>query len=343
MKLVNFSGEGHFTSIMIGTALVSVANPSFKNELRLVLETAKLMIYERSIDQFIALYPELTGADIDNITMYNNMQPSHYVFGTSILLNLIEKNLNSTNYSAWISRRKRSYANPLGLTEFDPLLALLVPSQIFAERFYNNSRVYFPLRRLLFLNIYGISKNGDLLGNGMSVALTLLKYAEMANWALISYWLLELNPDLLMWNELAKYWPAICAAASKFASLGEFAPWAKLAFPPDELPEFSAEKLALPYVVARALSQKYGNQTVNQLLGAKQDSTTKEIVACALTIVRIAGGAKTVDVMALRAWRYNGHCNPRLEEALDTGALDKEINPANDPEPRRRQLNEALG
>lgn len=143
-------------------------------------------------------------------------------------MNLIGKRLDATNYTAWISRRKRSYAAPLGLTEFDPITPKLFPSESFAAAFYDNVRIYWRIRRLFFLNIYGMAQRPDLLGSGMSVVLALLRGAEMTNWTFISYWLLEINPELLMWNELAKRWPALCAAAAKYNSLGQYASWAKL-------------------------------------------------------------------------------------------------------------------
>lgn len=43
----------------------------------------------------------------------------------------------------------------------------------------------------------------------------------------------------------------------------------------------------------------------------------------ALNIVKIAGGARTIDVMALRSWRYNGYNNEKLSAELDTGAGER--------------------
>lgn len=68
----------------------------------------------------------------------------------------------------------------------------------------------------------------------------------MTNWTIISYWLLEINPELLMWTELAKHWPALSDTAAKFNSLGQYASWAKLVFPPEEVSEFQAARLAVP-------------------------------------------------------------------------------------------------
>lgn len=249
------------------------------------------------------------------------MDAHHFVFALSIILILIGKRLDATNYTAWISRRKKSYAAPLGLTEFDSITPKLLPSESFAAAFYENVRIYWRVRRQFFLNIYGMSMRPDLLGAGMSVVIALLRGAEMTNWTFISYWLLEINPELLMWNELAKHWPALCAAAAKFNSLGQYESPAKLVFPPEEVPEFQAAKLAVPYAVARDISEKYGNASVNQIVRTKRDSTTTETVTHALMLIRIAGGAKTVDTMALRSWKFNGFKNDRLERFFFDGSI----------------------
>lgn len=106
------------------------------------------------------------------------MDAPHFVFALSFILNLIGKKLDATNYTAWISRRKKSYAAPLGLSEFDDAItSKLLPSESFAASFYENVTIYWRIRRLFFLNIYGMAKRQDLLGAGMSVGLALLRGA----------------------------------------------------------------------------------------------------------------------------------------------------------------------
>lgn len=121
-----------------------------------------------------------------------------------------------------------------------------------------------------------------------------------------------------MWNELAKYVPFICAAYAKYSSVGPLADWAKMVLPPDEVKEFASDKLLVPFTVARELSIKYGSSSGNLIEGASKNQTVTEIVM----IVRIAGGARTIDVMALRNWRYNGYENRALVRELDTCAGD---------------------
>lgn len=128
----------------------------------------------------------------------------------------------------------------------------------------------------------------------------------MTNLSMILLWIATLIPDLLFWNELAKYLPYLYAAYTRYRRFGSNADWAKLLLPPDELKEFASDKLQILYTVAGAISQKYGSSSASFIEGTNDADGTKEIVRQALNIVRIAGGAKTMDVMALRQWRYNG-------------------------------------
>lgn len=139
-------------------------------------------------------------------------------------MNLIGKKLDNKNYSNWIKRRMRSYAAPLWLSS-GPGATLCFefrPSQAFCSAFHDNVRIYWEIRRLFFENIYGISRREDLLAQGCRITVSLLRGAEMSNWSFISYWILLLNPDLVMWNELAKYLPHLCAAYAKYLSIGAF-------------------------------------------------------------------------------------------------------------------------
>lgn len=67
----------------------------------------------------------------------------------------------------------------------------------------------------------------------------------------------------------------------------------------------------------------YTCYTASFIKGTNQADGTKEIVCQALNIVKIAGGARTIDVMALRSWRYNGFTNGKLVAELDTGAGER--------------------
>ncbi|KAG8287212.1 hypothetical protein J6590_043582 [Homalodisca vitripennis] len=162
-----------------------------------------------------------------------------------------------------------------------------------------------------------MASRSDLLPSGTKVTNALLRGSEISNWMLTLHWIIILNPDLLMWNELSKFFPMLVAASCKFTEIGELAPWCKLILPVEELTEFKAENLNLPYAVAKALATHCGNSSNKNIQGTPEEaffmtSSNKNIqgtpeeaffkdkVKHAIYIVKIAGGAKTVDVMALR-------------------------------------------
>lgn len=175
------------------------------------------------------------------------------------------------------------------------------------------------------MNVYALSKSNDLLAKGLEITVNLLRFAELSNFYIISSWISVLNPDLWVWNELAKYLPAIQAAQNKYESIGTMAPRCKTILPPQEVLEFQAQKLSIPFSVARRISIEYGNGTLENLQGDNKTPQIRAITDHALYIVRMAGGARTIDTIAIRAWRYNGYQNPELYQSLNKGALIHEI------------------
>ncbi|KAG8287210.1 hypothetical protein J6590_043580 [Homalodisca vitripennis] len=145
-----------------------------------------------------------------------------------------------------------------------------------------------------------MASRSDLLPSGTKVTNALLRGSEISNWMLTLHWIIILNPDLLMWNELSKFFPMLVAASCKFTEIGELAPWCKLILPVEELTEFKAENLNLPYAVAKAIATHCGNSSNKNIQGTPEEAFFKDKVKHAIYIVKIAGGAKTVDVMALR-------------------------------------------
>lgn len=181
------------------------------------------------------------------------------------------------------------------------------------------------MRRRFFIEAWALSKQNNTLGIGMRIAVNLLRGAEMTNLSMILLWIAILNPDLLFWNELAKYLPFLYAAYTRYKSFNQYADWAKLMVPPEDLREFASEKLQVLYTVARSISQHYGSVSASFIERTNQADGTKEIVRQALNIEKIAGGARTIDVMALRSWRYKGFTNGKLVAELDTGAGERLI------------------
>ncbi|KAG8285402.1 hypothetical protein J6590_094739 [Homalodisca vitripennis] len=124
-------------------------------------------------------------------------------------------------------------------------------------------------------------------------------------------------------------WTVLSVAAyAKYQQIGDMAPWAKLILPPEEVQEFNADKLRTIFSVARALSTRYGSSTTRQLERASKSNTTERIIEQPLKIVAYSGGARTVDAMAIRIWKLNGHANRTLVRELDTAALNEPIEQA---------------
>lgn len=238
-------------------------------------------------------------------------------------MNLIGKSLNANNYNGWMTQRTRSYSGPLGLKETDPKMRVLRPTMQIAVRFNTEVKIYWPVRQLYFRYIWAFSRREDLLAQGCRVCINLLRNAEMTNISMIILWIVTLNDILLGWEELAKYVPFLCAAYAKYRQIGNMAPWAKLILPPSEVQEFASEKLKVLFSVARALATKYGHTTARQIDGTMKDNTIQKIIEHAEKIVAYAGGARTIDTMAVRVWKMNSYNNPRLEALLDTGALEE--------------------
>lgn len=319
-RLVVYSETDYMTCLSIYCSISIVVNPALKNLLLNEFRSIEVQVDETSIEDFVTNHPKFEEADIGNIEMYDDMTAAHHIYMYSIMSNMIGKQLTSLNYTFWVKRRKQTYAPPLGLLKEDPILDDLMISSTFAGRLYADIKVYFNLRRLLFLNVYALAQKTNLLAKGMEITVNLLRYSELANYLVISNWITILNPDLWGWNELGKYLPLVIAAQEKFENVGQLAPWCKLILPQAQTTEFASHKLIIPFSVAKRISIEYGNSTLENLAGDNISKNIQDIIAHAMYIVRTAGGAKTCDTMSIRLWRYNGYENPALSRALDTGA-----------------------
>lgn len=325
MKLFCRGTPGYLDSLMIMVAAMTCLNPGFGRDARIVLRDVGANLIEATVEDLVQTYPGLEDAHVEDLSVYDGAEPSHYVYFFSLAITLIGKQLEDRNYNNWKERRKRSFGPPLGLLPNDEMLEDLVPYLEMANKFNSDVRIFWKMRRLFFMNAWALSKRTDLVGAGMKVTIILLKGAEMTNWVLISHWVCLLNPDILLWNELGKFVPFICAAYSKWTALGELAPWAKMIMPSEQLAEFRYDKLATVFTVAREIAAEYGSTSMRNLGGSKTDGTIHHIVSQAMHIVRMAGGARTIDVMAMRLWRYNGYNNAELNAVQDRGAMVRHI------------------
>lgn len=341
IKLMSNKSRRTWTSMMIYASYMHEVDENFKGRFTTQLLMFRATVADITIDEFLFLFNEFAHCRPFDIQGLAQAGPSHFTYFLALAANFIGKLMTSQNFSEWLLRRRRSYAAPLGLSEEDNILVRFGPSPEFAIGLNSDCKMYWRLRRSIFSEVYALADSNCLIACGMRITRSLLQNAEMTNISMIVVWLVTLNPEVLMWNEIAKYLPYICAAYAKYQTLKHLAPWAKLILPMDETAEFANSKLQIPYTVARAISNKYGNGSVQNLAGQSNLFIMEDIVRHALDIVATSGGAKTVDIMTLRNWRFNGYENRELFKLLDTGAEDikeDELPAAEDAEARNRDV-----
>lgn len=255
----------------------------------------------------------------DDVDIWSvTMRPQHYVLCYCLTSLLMGKYLDNNNYTQWFLSRKRSFMSPLGITKRDDYMSyyrILVET---CQNLYDGIKIYWKLRRLCFMNLFSLARRDGLLKVGAQISINLLRCAEMTNWNFISHWIVRLHPDLLMWNEIGKYLPALSAAYSKYVAMGPMADWGKLIYPPSMLTEFANRDLSIPFAVAREISSFYGNTGVKNIKSDISNNAVQELIDHAMLIVSTCGGARTIDTMALRAWRYGRYSNIRLNMLQDS-------------------------
>lgn len=324
LKLLRTEKGEYFSTLMVGNSLMQTLSPTFLESFKAIADRQDSPTEDISLSEFLALYPDLGKVSPFDVRNFWDLNAGHYMFAYCIFFTLIGKSLNSNNYTGWMAQRTRSFSRPLGLSEKDPKFLYLRPTLSVCSNFYSEVRSFWEIRALYFGSLWAMSRGTDLRALGCRISVSLLRNAELTNFNMILMWIISINDILLGWNEISKYHPYICAAYAKYTSLGQMAPWAKLILPPDEVQEFASDKLVIPFSVARAISAKYGSATANQIEGVNRNSIMEKIISHALKIVSVAGGARTIDAMSIRAWKLNGYDNKDLMKLLDTGALEGE-------------------
>lgn len=236
LNLITLSKGARGSSLMIAAAIIGLCDANFKTDISAIAAQLSMNDEGCTPDEFVDIMGIQTNKhnEIDNL---KNLNVAHYVLSASMLMNLIGKNVNATNYAEWKQRRIRSYSAPLMLPGNDPNAIRVVPSLQFTMNFYAEVRSYWQLRRRFLVEAWALSHHNNTLGIGMGIAVNLLRGAEMTNLSMILLWIATLNPDLLFWNELAKYIPFLYAAYTRYKSFNQYADWAKALMvpPPEEL------------------------------------------------------------------------------------------------------------
>lgn len=138
-RLIEFSSgakNDRLTSLMIACSMVCCVDSQFQTVLLPRLSDLSINVIRQHLNAFVKSYPELDPMDYIDTSKLADLKPPHYVFIYCILMNLLGKQLNTRNYSEWISRRLKTYAAPLGLSASDLRLRQLSPGQHFSAAFY---------------------------------------------------------------------------------------------------------------------------------------------------------------------------------------------------------------
>lgn len=306
-------------ALTVYIALTERVNFAFRAQLDRVMGDCKVELREIEYERWIQ--DNRFEVNEEAVAFWSvRLKPQHYVLTYCIISLLMGKYLEGNNYSQWFKSRLRSFTSPLGLSATDPYLTYFQILMSTCQSLHNGIRIYWQVRKTFFLNIFNIANQPHLLGVGCLITINLLRCSEMANWNFIQHWIIRLHPDLLMWNEMGKFLPAMSAAYTKYISMGVLADWGKLILPPEELTEFANTDLQVPFTVAREIAARYGNLGVRNIKSSIDNSLLQEILDHAMLIVESSGGAMTMDTMALRRWRYGPHINVNLTTLQNSSA-----------------------
>lgn len=140
---------------MISTAIVGLCDANFLDDISAVVGQLNMVADSWTLDEFL----EVMGIQTEKHNQMVNLQ--YYVLAASIILNLIGKNVNATNYAEWKQRRIRSYSAPLMLPNSDSNSIKVVQSLQYAMSFYSEVRSYWQIRRRFFVEAWALSKQNN--------------------------------------------------------------------------------------------------------------------------------------------------------------------------------------
>ncbi|CAH0388508.1 unnamed protein product [Bemisia tabaci] len=315
LKLCTADETGTESSLSIGLAIIGCVDLLFYEDVHSLLTKEAVRMVPLSIQDFVEEHKFTV--KWTEVGEYVHMNPRHCIYVVSLMLNLIGKTLNSANYVPWMDRRSHSYGAALGFDRDSTELIKYQPSLEFCKKFNAEVRARWQLRRRCFIEAWVLSMKPGPIGIAAATVLVLLRGAELTNFASIVQQLLVLHPELMGWNGLASYFPSIIKAYRKYSTMGRYADWIKLLLPDSMVEEFKMSNLRIPFTVARAIAEEYGQRSLSQAEGADTSAAVQELVQEAISIVKVAQGARTVDTQLIRQWRLGNYSNKPLISLLD--------------------------
>lgn len=213
--------------------------------------------------------------------------------------------------------RVKSYANAAMLNPTLLIAESFFPTEEFCGFIYGLCGGQFELKRKFLSMIRSIASRSD---NTFCTicqrTMILLAGFKMLNYMLIHKWILVKNAGLLSWQGLAKEIEHIIAAYRKYMSLGDSAPYAKLLYKPEELPEFHRDRLLIPFTIAHAIAAKYGQLSFANTAGSDTSAETQALVQDALVIVKVMDYARTVSNQHYHGYIFGQNRNEELDRGM---------------------------
>lgn len=242
--------------------------------------------------------PNIMDDDDEDQPEFNQTIPGPVLKTISgIYFNLITKKLTDDNLTKWFSSRINAFKNANLADPDDPLFESLMPTIKFSKGVNSGMSVCFDFKKLVFKTVRGISQNNHHpLCETAKVTMIYYRFAELTAFAMVVEYILTKNPVLLAWNGIAKELSYLKSAVDKYRYLGPDAAYCKLLYPPEQLPEFHASKLATWTCIAYDIASYEGQKSLKNYRGADDTNLTIAYSRKCREIINYFSGAITRPV-----------------------------------------------
>lgn len=167
LRLYTSEETGMETSLSIRLALIGCIDLKFYDDVANLLKREQINLVPLSIQDFIDKHNFTV--KWNDLTDYVDMNPRHCMYVTALLLNLIGKTLNSTNYAPWMDRRTDSYGTAVGFDRDTTDLVKYQPSQEFPCKYNAEIRARWQIRRRCFIEAWVLSTKPGPIGRYCSL------------------------------------------------------------------------------------------------------------------------------------------------------------------------------
>lgn len=78
LKLTNLESTDYLVALMLGSAMLGVANPNITIELNTILQECSVIVDYVTINEFILIHPSFNEVDLGQLEDYQGMEAPHY-------------------------------------------------------------------------------------------------------------------------------------------------------------------------------------------------------------------------------------------------------------------------